>query len=41
MHEGEITEELKGDAITVSNIVTASFKEVKQKKQQRRKRKQS
>ena len=32
MHEGEITEELKGDAITVSNIVKASFKEVKQKK---------
>lgn len=29
MHEGEITEELKDDQITVSNIVKASFKEVK------------
>ncbi len=32
MHEGEITEELTGNEITVSNIVKASFKEVKRKK---------
>lgn len=32
MHEGEITEELKEDEITVSNIVKASFKDVKHKK---------
>lgn len=29
MHEGEITEELKNDEITVANIVKASFKKVK------------
>lgn len=29
MHEGEITEELKDEKITVANIVKASFKEVK------------
>lgn len=32
MHEGEITEELKKEEITVSNIVKASFKDVKHKK---------
>lgn len=32
MHEGEITEELKGNEITVSNIVKASFKDVEHKK---------
>ncbi|MDD3138256.1 MAG: ATP-binding cassette domain-containing protein [Lachnospiraceae bacterium] len=31
MHEGGISEELKGSDITVSNIVKASFKEVKHK----------
>ena len=31
MHEGEITEELKKEEITVSNIVKASFKDVKHK----------
>ena len=32
MHEGEITEELKHQEITVANIVKASFKEVKHQK---------
>lgn len=32
MHDGAITEELVGDGITVSNIVTASFKKVEKKK---------
>lgn len=32
MHEGEITEELKKEDITVANIVKASFKEVKHQK---------
>ena len=32
MHEGEITEELVKDEITVSNIVKASFKDAKHKK---------
>ncbi len=32
MHEGEITEELKKEEITVANIVKASFKDVKHKK---------
>ncbi len=32
MHEGEITEELKGNEITVANIVKASFKDVEHKK---------
>lgn len=35
MHDGAITEELKGDAITVSNIVKASFKEVRTEQQER------
>ena len=32
MHEGEITEELKGEEITVPNIVKASFEDTKHQK---------
>lgn len=39
MHEGEITEELKGEEITVPNIVKASFEDTKHQKCQKRKRK--
>ncbi|WP_180272789.1 ATP-binding cassette domain-containing protein [Konateibacter massiliensis] len=37
MHEGEITEELKGSDITVANIVKASFKEVVHKSENKEK----
>ena len=38
MHEGEITEELKGEDITVPNIVKASFKDTKHQKKSEEKK---